>query len=403
MEKHDVIVVGGGAAGFFAAAAAGEAGARVLILERAREVLSKVRISGGGRCNATHACFEPPLLVKNYPRGGDALRGPFTRFQPRDTVAWFEARGVRLKTEPDGRMFPVTDSSQTIVDCLVRAAKDAGASVWTGADVVSVEAGFRVGLRDGQVLSTGKLLLATGSGRMGYAWAGKLGHTIRPPAPSLFTFRIPRDPRLEGLAGLAVEDARVALEGTRLSQEGPLLITHWGFSGPAALKLSAWGARAFQESGYKARLVVSWVGGAPRGDVSRALRELKSAEPRKKPSSLPAFGLPRRLWERLAETAGMGGEKRWADVSAREIDLLAGELAAGVYLMEGQSAFKEEFVTCGGVDLDQVDFKTMESRVCPGLFFAGEILDVDAVTGGFNFQNAWTTGWLAGRAMAAPS
>jgi predicted Rossmann fold flavoprotein len=398
MTHARVVVMGGGAAGFFAAITCAEAGGGpVLILEKAPDVLAKVRVSGGGRCNVTHACFDPARLVSYYPRGGPALRGAFTRFQPTDTAAWFAARGVPFVTEEDGCMFPATQNSQTIIDALTAAAKAAGVSVWTEAEAVSLEKGFRISLRDGRVLEPKKLLLATGSGRQGYAWAESLGHRIVPLAPSLFTFRVPNDPRLAGLAGFSVPNGRISLAGTRLSQEGPLLVTHEGFSGPAALKLSAWGAREFFRMGYKAKLIVSWVGDVSFNQVMPVLRKLKESEPKKSASSTPAFGLSRRFWERLA------GNKRWGDVSVRELHRLAEELTAGVYAMDGQAAFKEEFVTSGGVDLDQVDFKTMESRLCPGLHFAGEVLDVDGVTGGFNFQNAWTTGWLAGRAMAAPS
>lgn len=408
MDTADVGVIGGGAAGFFAAIACAEAapGRRVVLLEKGRQGLAKVRISGGGRCNVTHACFDPAALVKNYPRGGAALRGPFTRFQPRDTIAWFESRGVRLKTEGDGRMFPVTDDAGTIVDCLRRAAEAAGVSIWTEAEVSGIhraEGGLALSFTGGKSLLCRRLLLATGGNRQGHHWARQLGHRIEPAVPSLFTFNIPGDPRLDGLAGLSVERGRISFPAAKLSQEGPLLITHWGFSGPAALKLSAWGARAFQEAGYKARLEVRWVSDGNREDVTGELRALKESQARVKVASRAALGLPQRLWERLVLTAGITDEKKWADVSAKELARLAEELAGGVYAMDGQSAFKEEFVTCGGVRLDEVDFRTMESRVCPGLYFAGEILDVDGVTGGFNFQNAWTTGWLAGRAMAVTS
>lgn len=405
MDTADAAVVGGGAAGFFGAIACAEAasGRRVVLLEKGRQGLTKVRVSGGGRCNVTHACFDPALLVKNYPRGGDALRGPFTRFQPKDTVQWFESRGVKLKTEEDGRMFPVTDDAGTIVECLRRAAEAAGVSVWTEAEVAGIARspdGLEVSFTGGRSLKCRRLLLATGGNRQGHHWARQLGHRIESAVPSLFTFNVPQDARLEGLAGVAVENARISFPAAKLAQTGPLLVTHWGFSGPAALKLSAWGARAFHEAGYKALLEVRWVAEGNREEVGGRLRALKSSQARQRAGSKAAFGLPQRLWERLCSVAGIAGEKKWADVSAKELAKLAAELAAGVYRMDGQSAFKEEFVTCGGVRLDEVDFRTMESRVCPGLHVAGELLDVDGVTGGFNFQNAWTTGWLAGRAMA---
>jgi predicted Rossmann fold flavoprotein len=406
MSDPWVIVVGGGAAGFFAAIACAEKAPerRVLVLEKGAEVLAKVRISGGGRCNVTHACFDPALLVKNYPRGAEALRGPFTRFQPRDAVAWFAARGVALKTVEDGSMFPVTDRSETIINCFRNAAAQAGVEVQTNVEILSIareETGFVLVMADGRKIPCRRLLLATGSGRDGYRWAHDLGHTIEIPVPSLFTFNVPNDPRLNGLSGLVAENARISLRGTSLSQTGPLLITHWGFSGPAALKLSAWGARVLHESGYKARLEVRWISDISREDVARELRALKQAHPKKQVASVASFGVQRRLWERLAAAVGIPSEKRWADASAKELDKLCVELTAGLYVMDGKGAFKEEFVTCGGVNLDEVDFRTMESRIRPGLHFAGEILDIDGVTGGFNFQNAWTTGWLAGQAMAS--
>ena len=401
-----VVVVGGGAAGYFGAVACAEnvPGRRVLLLEKGTELLAKVRVSGGGRCNVTHACFDPALLVKNYPRGGKALRGPFTRFQPRDTEAWFNARGVRLKTEPDGRMFPVTDRSETIVECLQNAAAKAGVQVWTGVairSIVRTDKVFLLSLADGKNITCPRLLLATGGGRDGYRWAADLGHRIEPPIPSLFTFNIPGDPRLKGLAGVSVENARISVQGMALHQTGPLLVTHWGFSGPAALKLSSWGARTLHDAGYKARVEVRWSAEGTEESVSRDLRSIKAANPKKQIVSHTSFGLPRRLWESLTAAAGIAPDRRWADATAEELGRLAKEISAGVYAMDGKSVFKEEFVTCGGVSLDEVDFRTMESRRCPGLYFAGEILDVDGVTGGFNFQNAWTTGWLAGRAMAA--
>jgi predicted Rossmann fold flavoprotein len=399
--EADVVVIGGGAAGFFAAIACAEAGKRVVILEKGRDVLAKVRISGGGRCNVTHACYDPKTLTSRYPRGGKALLGPFHKFQPRDTVKWFESRGVKLKTEPDGRVFPVSDRSQTVIDALTSAAAGAGVRVRAGAaiDAVSADAnGFRVRLKSGEDVRAGKLLLATGSNAQGWQWARDLGHAVEPPVPSLFTLTVPGK-RLEGLAGVSVENARLAVAGTKLRQTGALLITHWGLSGPAALKLSAWGARELCDRGYQATLEVAWTD-AGRADAETALRAAKAAHPRKAVASQSPFPLPRRLWERLARLAGVPEDRRWADLTAAELRALAGETSEGRYEMKGKSAFKEEFVTCGGVRLDEVDFRTMESRLKQGLYFAGEVLDIDGVTGGFNFQSAWTTGWLAGRAMA---
>lgn len=412
IPPRDVVIAGGGAAGFFAAIACAEAdaAARVTVLERGSGVLNKVRISGGGRCNVTHDLMEPGLLVQHYPRGGRALRGPLSRFGPRETVAWFEARGVELKTESDGRMFPVTDDSETIVSSLVGAARRAGVRIRTRAAVTNIQKNsgatgpsrgeFTVTLSKDETLRADRVLLATGSNPSAYGWAASLGHTIVPPVPSLFTFQID-DPRLEGLAGISVPDARVRLPQTKLEQRGPLLITHWGLSGPAVLKLSAWGARELFERDYETTLLIDWLAHMRPEELAGALAMHKHAEARKRVTSSHPFSLPQRLWQSLTKAAGVDEDKRWADLSKRDMQSLVEELAHGRYWISGKGVFKEEFVTCGGISLDDVDFRTMESKVCDGLYFAGEILDIDGVTGGFNFQSAWTTGWLAGRAMAA--
>ena len=404
LPTPNIVVIGGGAAGFFAAVTCAEANpqAHVTLLERSGQLLSKVRISGGGRCNVTHSLFDPASLVENYPRGGRALRGPLTRFGPRDTVAWFAARGVELVAEGDGRMFPVSNSSETIVDCLLEAAKTAGVEIRTKAAVTSIEKteeGFKIELATGEPLQCERLLLATGNNAKAYAWAQALGHSVEPPAPSLFTFNV-SDPRLEGLAGISVPHARVRLEGTKLEQRGPLLITHWGLSGPAVLKLSAWGARELQARNYRTPLLVNWLGDVQPEEVKRTLTSFKEAEARKTVVANSPVAVPQRLWRSLVQAAGILESKRWADVSKLELTRLADELSRGCYQITGKGVFKEEFVTCGGVSLNEVNFKTMESRLCPGLYFAGEVLDIDGVTGGFNFQSAWATGWLAGRAMA---
>jgi len=409
MSKPRVIVAGGGAAGFFAAIACAEANpaAEVLLLEATSNPLAKVRVSGGGRCNVTHACFEPRELVKRYPRGGRELLGAFSRWQPRDTIAWFEARGVKLKTEGDGRMFPETDSSATIIECFLRAAGAAGVQIRTGCGVKDVQpvldgGGFAVTLASGETVTADRLLIATGGGRAegGLALAKKLGHTIESPVPSLFTFHID-DPRLKDLAGLSVENAAVSVVPAKLREQGPLLVTHWGLSGPAVLKLSAWGARVLHEMDYKFTLSVNWLGGrtldAARGELAAA----RAANPRKQVGTWNPLALPQRLWERLVAAAGVAPTAVWTSVSNQLLGNIAMQAVAGEFVVSGKSMNKEEFVTCGGVRLGEVDFKTMQSRVCPGLFFAGEVLDVDGVTGGFNFQAAWTTGWLAGQAMAA--
>ncbi|WP_404789680.1 NAD(P)/FAD-dependent oxidoreductase [Altericista sp. CCNU0014] len=401
-----IVAIGGGAAGFFGAIAAAEASphAQVTLLEASPQVLAKVRISGGGRCNVTHACFDPTALVQYYPRGGKALRGSFARFQPHDTVAWFESRGVALKTEPDGRMFPTTDDSATIVDCLVHTAQRAGVQVATGAaatEVIPSASGFTVQLKGGKTIGCDRLFLATGSHPLGYRLAASLGHQLVPPVPSLFTFNI-SDPRLAALAGVSVPLVRVKLlvEGQKpLEQEGPLLITHWGASGPAVLKLSAWGARLLYDARYRAAIQVNWLPALKVEVLRGVLLRVKEEWARKAISKHCPVALPQRLWQRLVESVGIDPELRWADLSKKALNLLLLELTQGQFEIRGKGIFKDEFVTCGGIPLAEVNFKTMESRCCPGLYFAGEILDVDGVTGGFNFQNAWTTGWIAGQAM----
>jgi predicted Rossmann fold flavoprotein len=403
-----VVVIGGGAAGFFGAIACAEAHPKtqVILLEAAQQPLAKVRISGGGRCNVTHACFDPALLVQNYPRGGKALRGAFSRFQPRDTVAWFGARGVELKTEADGRMFPTTDDSATILNCLISAAEAAGVKIRTGMVVQSVDRKDEqliLRLKSGEVLQADRLLLATGSNPAGYAIARALGHTVEPPVPSLFTFQM-RDPRLRDLAGVSVPSAHLRLQANNspvLEQTGPVLITHWGLSGPAVLKLSAWGARILHNHHYQAQLRVNWVPQINPEILRQQVLAVRSQLARKTIVANCPVPIPRRLWDRLTGVVGITASDRWAELSNKTLNHLMQELTQGQFQIQGKGAFKEEFVTCGGVRLKEVDFKTMESRQCPGLYLAGEVLDIDGVTGGFNFQSAWTTAWLAGQAMGS--
>jgi len=399
-------VIGGGAAGFFGAIAAATTypQAQVTLLEAAQRPLAKVRISGGGRCNVTHACFDPALLVQHYPRGGKALRGAFSRFQPKDTVAWFAGYGVKLKTEADGRMFPVTDDSATIVDCLLQAASDAGVNLRPHTPVLAVTRQgerFCLTLRGGEVLTVDRLLLATGSSPQGYAIAQALGHRIEPPVPSLFTFQV-TDPRLQDLAGVAVSTASLRLRvaaNRPLEQTGPVLITHWGLSGPAVLKLSAWGARLLYDHHYQASLRINWVPQSKPDVLRQHLLAARTQMPRKTIAANCLVPIPRRLWERLVAAADIEPEQRWAELSNQKLNRLLQELTQGDYTVKGKGVFKEEFVTCGGVRLAEIDFKTMQSRRCAGLYLAGEVLDIDGVTGGFNFQSAWTTGWLAGQAI----
>lgn len=401
ITSYDTIVVGGGAAGFFAAVTAQRLGQKVAILEKTRQPLAKVRISGGGRCNVTHACFEASQLVTNYPRGKNALRGPFTRFQPRDTIEWFKERGVLLKTEADGRMFPITDSSQTIIDCLNNEAHKTGVHIYLESDVEKVErdeSGFTLFLTNKNCMHAKKLILATGSNRKVFSWLQALGHTIIPCVPSLFTFNIASF-TLKEIAGVSVPRAHVSVLG--VEQTGPLLITHWGFSGPAVLKASAWGARLLFDCDYKADVTINWLRDVSYEQKQRALADLKQEHPKKQISSICPFALPQSLWKALLDRARVNPATRLADVSKHDFLRLLDVLHRDVYKIDGQTTNKEEFVTCGGVALDEVNFKTMESKKIPGLHFAGEVLDIDGVTGGFNFQNAWTTGWIAAQEQVA--
>ena len=398
-----VCVIGGGAAGFFGAITAAELGHDVTIMEANDSVLAKVRISGGGRCNVTHHCFDPGELVKAYPRGGKALRGPFSKFQPSDTVEWFAARGVETKTEADGRMFPVTDDSATIVNCLEEAATNARVVVRTKTKVAGLKvdgAQFLLSLRDGSSLLADRVLLATGGSRDGFKLAQELGHQIVPPVPSLFTFVV-KDPRLHDLQGVSVEHIQCELvtPDKKFKQSGPLLVTHWGLSGPAVLKLSAWAARELHESKYTATLKANWLPNVSIEEIRAGLASQRASNAKRAVESSCPWPLPKRLWKSLVESV-VGQGVRWAELPKKSLQALVMELSAGEYQVTGKGQFKEEFVTCGGVRLDEVDFRTMESCVVPGLFFAGEILDIDAVTGGFNFQNAWTTAWVAGNSMS---
>jgi predicted Rossmann fold flavoprotein len=409
MSNPRVVVVGGGAAGFFAAIACAEKNpaATVTLYEATAHPLAKVRISGGGRCNVTHACFEPRELATRYPRGGRELLGAFHRWSPRDTVAWFAARGVELKTEADGRMFPVTDDSATIVDCLTAAATKAGVEVRTSVGLRKAEAvggtepAFWLTLTDNTELRCDRLLIATGGTRAsaGLTIAAALGHAIEPPVPSLFTFHID-DKRLAGLSGISIENVAASVPGTKLKESGPLLITHWGLSGPAVLKLSAWGARELAAVNYEFPLRVNFVPPHTRETLLREFAKVRGEHPRKQLGTWNPCGLPARFWERLLMTVGMAPATQWAGVANAALGALAAQLTGAEFTVVGKSMNKEEFVTCGGVRLSEVDFKTMESKRCPGLHIAGEVLNLDGITGGFNFQAAWTTGWLAGQAMA---
>lgn len=402
MDKYDIIIVGGGAAGFFTAINAAESnpGLRIAILERGKEVLSKVKVSGGGRCNVTHAEFIPAELVKRYPRGEKELRGPFHKFMTGDTIGWFQKRGVELKTEEDGRMFPVTDSSETIINCFLKECRRLNIEIRTGQSFK----GFRRNANNWEVstntdvFETGKLMLATGSNPKVWTLLEKMGHTIVDAVPSLFTFNI-KDERIKDLAGITTE-AEVLVKGEKLESSGPLLITHWGMSGPAILKLSAWGARELNNLDYNFRIIVNWLPGYTSEDIIEELKQFKFSISKQQVSTRTQFGLPKRLWQTIVKASSIAADTNWADLNKDQIISLAEELTSAEYSVNGKSTFKEEFVTAGGIDLKEVDFKTFESKLHKDLYFAGEILNIDAITGGFNFQNAWTGGYLAAMAMS---
>lgn len=400
----DLIVVGGGAAGFFAAITCAERSDKsVLILEKTSRLLHKVKISGGGRCNVTHDCFEPRELTRNYPRGEKSLIGPFHRFGAADTVDWFAERGVTLHTESDGRMFPDTNTSQTIVDTLLDAARSAGVGIRTSVGVGSIEARdghFDITTDDGESYSAAQVLVATGGTRLaaGARLAAELGHDLRAPTPSLFTFKID-DERLDGLAGLAVNPAEVTVRRSQLKSAGPVLVTHWGLSGPGILKISAWGARELAERDYRFDVAVNWL---PDVDPAAVITEKRSSEGKRQLSSRSPFAtIPKRLWTRLLAGAGISEVTTWSELGKKQTNRLFEQLTACTFTVDGKSTNKDEFVTCGGVSLDEIDFQTMQSKIVDGLYFAGEVIDVDGITGGFNFQNAWTTGFHAGAAVAA--
>ncbi len=402
MDQYDIVIVGGGAAGFFTAinAAENNPGLKILILERGKEVLTKVRVSGGGRCNVTHAEFIPAELVKRYPRGEKELRGPFHKFMTGDTISWFEQRGIELKTEEDGRMFPVTDNSQTIIDCFIRECKRLNIEIRTSAslkDFERFEEFWQLETNAGTFLAR-KLMLATGSNSKIWSLLNKMGHSIVNAVPSLFTFNI-QDERINDLAGVATE-AEVKIIDSKLESSGPLLITHWGMSGPAILKLSAWGARELNALNYNFSISINWLPGFNESEILERLKELKFSISKQQVATRPQFDLPKRLWKSIVTASGINSETKWANLNKEELINLARQLTAAVYKVNGKSTFKEEFVTAGGVALHEIDFKTFESKLHKNLYFAGEICNIDAITGGFNFQNAWTGGYLAAKAMS---
>ena len=400
----DLIVVGGGAAGFFSAITCAENSDKsVLILEKTTQLLQKVKISGGGRCNVTHDCFEPRELSRNYPRGEKSLIGPFHRFGAADTVDWFSSRGVTLKTEADGRMFPDTDSSQTIIDALLGAADAAGVAIHTSEGVTSIvknEDNFELETDTGDSYTAASVLIATGGTRLtaGAKLAASLGHKLQPPTPSLFTFKI-KDPRLDEMLGLSVSPAEVSIQQSKLRSSGPVLITHWGLSGPGILKISAWGARELAERDYRFNISVNWLPGA---DPAAVIADKRQSEAKRHLSSRSPFApIPKRLWLRFLAAAEIHETMTWSQLSKTQANQLLGQLTTSTFAVIGKSTNKDEFVTCGGISLNEINFQTMQSKLVNGLYFAGEVIDVDGVTGGYNFQNAWTNGFHAGSAIAA--
>lgn len=402
-----IAVIGGGASGFFAAISAKEANpsGEVKIFEKTSNLLSKVRISGGGRCNVTHACFDPVQLSRFYPRGSKELLSPFTRFQPTDTINWFSRFGVKIVAEDDGRMFPAGNNSSEIVNCFINTAERLNITVHRKFELKNIAplsngaAGWELCFANGEVIFAEKVILAGGSSQELLKLLSGIGYKIEPPVPSLFTFNI-RDAFLEGLQGISVADAHVSVEGTKLKQSGPLLITHWGLSGPVILKLSAWGARVLSELKYHFTLAVNWTAGKNSDEVFTLLHSLKNEQPEVKLSSKPLFSIAQKLWRKFLGKADIAESLQMKDISQKKLRVLAELLCNQKFLAEGKSTFKEEFVTCGGISLRQINFTTMESRLHKNIYFTGELLDIDAITGGFNFQACWTTGWIAGNAAA---
>lgn len=402
---YDILVIGGGAAGFFTAINAAEMSptSKIAILERGKEVLTKVKISGGGRCNVTHAEFIPTELSKNYPRGEKELLGPFHNFMTGDTLAWFEQRGVELKMEEDGRMFPVSNSSQTIIDCFTAEISKLKIDLLTNHPVKTIikKEGYWEINTGKDTLAAAAIVIATGSNPKIWKLLEKLGHKIVPPVPSLFTFNI-KDQRIEDLPGIATE-ASIKVIGDKkkvvLESEGPLLITHWGMSGPAILKLSAWGARLLEPLGYSFQIQVNWLMYENQEEVTEQLMRLKIKNAKQSLHKYAQFELPKRLWQNLLKASGISEDEIWADISKKKLQNLANQITQSIFQVAGKSTFKEEFVTAGGVALKEVNFKTFESKIHPTLYFAGEVLNIDAITGGFNFQNAWTSGYMVAKAL----
>lgn len=403
---NDCIVIGGGAAGFFGAIQLAEKKPRfrIRILEKSSKVLTKVKVSGGGRCNVTHYEYKPSRLARHYPRGEKPLKAMFKKFQASDVVNWFAEKGISLKAEEDGRMFPVTDKSQTIIDCFLQETRKYNIVIELNNEVVRVEkhnSHFVVSTKSGENYLTRNILVAIGghAKREAYSWIEQLGHWITPLVPSLFTFNDPS--RVwSSLMGIAVTEATVKIAGTKFFQQGPLLITHWGLSGPAVIKLSAWAAEYLNSVNYAFTVLVNWTGDMKEDELRAELLQLKNDHPKQKIISNPLFHLPHRLWAKHCEEAEIPETKIWGEISMRSLNKLIEQLIRCSFSIKGKTTYKEEFVTCGGVDLAEINTETMESKKMEGLYFAGEVLNIDGETGGFNFQAAWTTAWVAAQTIA---
>ena len=404
-----IAIIGAGAAGCFAAANIPyRQGVEVAVFEKTGKVLQKVKVSGGGRCNTTHECFDIPELLTRYPRGKALLRKSLYQFGPKQTIDWFEQREVKLKTEPDGRMFPVTDDSQTIIDCIWQEMIHNKVQVFYHKSVASItppsksaNGSFVLHFADTSVYSADVVLIATGGFPKAeqYKWLTTLGHTIQTPVPSLFTFNMPKHPITE-LMGLSVPDATIKIAGTKIIQQGPLLITHWGMSGPAVLKTSAVAARELADRNYEFQVIVNWLGDVTDEDLKTTLLQLRREQGKQFVQNKNPFDLPRRLWEYQLQQCGIKEDTRWGELPAAAQNKLIEHLLRDIYSVKGKTTFKEEFVTCGGITLSEIDPHTMQSRIVPGLYFAGEILDADGITGGYNFQHAWSSGWIAAQSMS---
>ncbi len=404
--KKRLTVIGGGAAGFFCAinAAAFDPDLEIVIIEKTNKLLSKVKVSGGGRCNVTHSCSSIAEMIKNYPRGEKFLKKAFHNFFTTHTIKWFEERGVELKTEADGRMFPTTNSSQTIIDCLMKEVNNYGIQIIMRREVskLSVASGKLLVefVKDENIIADFVCIASGGFAKsIQFEWLKKLGHTIEEPVPSLFTFNVGNNP-INALMGITIEKVSVKIIGTKLFNEGPLLITHWGFSGPAVLKLSAFGARELAAKNYNYSILINWIPAFNDNTLRDKLQQLRFNLASQKIVNRNPFFLPQRLWEYFLKLSGINEDLRWADLPAKQQNILIKNLCAQQFDVKGKTTFKEEFVTSGGIKLNEIDPSTMQSKIVPNLFFAGEVMDVDGITGGFNFQHAWTSGWIAGKAIA---